>query len=83
MMHYYRKVANLRFEIFKTINSINPKFMKDIFRRKSNAKVRPFVIIVKLMKVKPLSLSGIKSLTALGPKMWNHLPTEVKSETSF
>ena len=34
-------------EIFKTINNLNPSFMKDIFTSKVNPKVRPNNLIVK------------------------------------
>ena len=34
-------------EIFKTINNINPKFMKNTFKSKNNAKIRPFDIIAR------------------------------------
>ena len=46
-------------EIFKSINNINPKFMKDIFKPKSNDKIRPLDITVNKHR---------KSLTALNQK---------------
>ena len=38
-------LRTLAIEIFKTINNINSKLMKAIFKPKSSAKIRPFDII--------------------------------------
>lgn len=38
MMHYQRKVATLRFEMFKTINNINSKFIKNVLDLKVTLK---------------------------------------------
>ena len=54
--------------------------MQDIFKPESDAKIRPFYIILNARKTTKF---GSKSLTALGPKIWNHLSAEVKIETSF
>ena len=43
-----KHLRTLGSEIFKTINNINPKFMKNIFKSKNNAKIRPFNIIARL-----------------------------------
>ena len=42
-------------EIFKTINNINPKFMKNIFKTKNNAKIRPFDIIARLKNTESIT----------------------------
>ena len=41
------KTRILATEIFKTINNLNPSFMKDIFTSKVNPNVRPNNLIVK------------------------------------
>ena len=41
-----KRLRNLATEIFKTVNNLNPSFMKDIFTSKENAKVRLNNIIV-------------------------------------
>ena len=51
-------------EIFKTINSLNPFFMKDIYISKVNPKVRPNNHIVKRHNA---TKYGTKRLTTLGP----------------
>ena len=42
-----RRLRTLAVEIFKTLNKINPPYMKNIFRPKKNSKVRQNDIIVK------------------------------------
>ena len=42
-----KRLRNLATEIFNTINSFNPSFMKNIFTSKENARVRPNNIVVK------------------------------------
>ena len=54
--------------------------MKNIFAPKTNAKIRPNDIIVSHHNTATYS---DKSLTALGPKIWNKLHTNIKSLTSI
>ena len=75
-----KPLGTLAFEIFKIINNTSPKFMKNIFKPKSNTIIRLFEIIVNARKTTKF---GNKSLIVLGPKIWNQIPTEIKSETSF
>ena len=42
-----KRLRDLALEIFKTMNDLNPSFMKSIFLEKLNAKVRPKGILVK------------------------------------
>ena len=62
-------------EIFKTINNINPSHIKNIFTPKTNAKIPPHDFIVRHHNT---ATDGDKSLTALGPKIWNKLPINIK-----
>ena len=75
-----RRLRTLAVEMFKTLNEINPPYMKNIFTPKENAKVRQNDIIVKRINT---SRFGTQSLRSLGPKIWNNLPSNIKSETSF
>ena len=43
-----KRLRTLAIDTFGTINNVNPKFMKDIFKPKSNAKIRPFEVIVNV-----------------------------------
>ena len=59
-------------EIYKTINNI--------FTPKTNAKIRPHDTIARHHNT---ATYGDKSLTALGPKIWNKLSANIKSLTSI
>ena len=67
-------------EIFKTINNLNPIYMKDIFQLAiSDRPVRQHHTH-NLKKVWMRTTTfGTKSLTSLGPIIWNKLPTHLKS----
>ena len=79
-----KRVRVLAIEIFKIVNNLNPNFMKDKFTPKLHPKVRPKVrpngILVKHHNT---ITYGTKSLKALGPKIWNQLPEDLKSEISY
>ena len=75
-----KRLRNLATEIFKTVNNLNPSFMKNIFTSKENARVRPNNIVVKSHNS---ATYGDKSLMTLGLKIWNALPEKIKSETLY
>ena len=60
----------------KTVNNLNPNYIKDIFTPKLHPKVRPNDILVKHRNT---ITYGTKSLKTLGRKMWNQLPKDIKS----
>ena len=75
-----RRPRTLALEFFKTLNDLNPAFMKNLFakrevskRRKNNLEI-PNRNTVKF---------GDKSIRSLGPHIWNGLPEEIKNETSY
>ena len=67
-------------EIYKSINSINPSFMNEIFRlRVTSRMVRSqYRLNLDIPKVNQVSF-GNKSIRSFGPKIWNSLPPHVKS----
>ena len=73
-----KRLRTLATEVFKTINNINPSDMKNIFTPKTNAKIRRII-----QKTHNIATYSDKSLTALRPKIWNKLPTNIKSLTSL
>ena len=42
-----RRIKTRAIEIFKTVNKLNPNFIKTIFTSKTNSRVRPFDLLVK------------------------------------
>ena len=74
-----RRLKTLAVEIFKTLNEINPPYIKNIFTPKENAKVRRNGITVNRINTSRFSTQSLRSL---GPNIWNNLPSNIKSETS-
>ena len=74
-----KQLRVLAIEIFKTVNHLNPNYMKDIFTPKLHPKVRPNDILVKHHNT---ITYRTKSLKTLGPKIWNQSPRDIKSEIS-
>ena len=79
----YRKLS---LEIFKTINNLNPEYMKDIFVKNQD----PYGLRNNSRHRYDLINQGFKaftywesSLRVLGPKVWNSLPEHFKSETNL
>ena len=73
-------VKRLRFlcvEIYKTINNLNPSFMKQIFElRETNRNVRQkYRLNLNIPNYNQVTF-GKKSLRIFGPKIWNRLPLD-------
>ena len=75
-----KRLRNLALEVFRTINDINPEYMKDIFIKNTSSLSNPNNLKVHYHRT---SKYGDKSLKTLGPKIWNSLPCDIKNETSF
>ena len=75
-----KRLRNLALEIFRTINDLNPNFMKSIFSGKLNARERPNDVLVKVCK--PATF-GDKSLATVRPKISNALRQNMKVENSY
>ena len=75
-----KRLRVLAIEIFKTLNSFNPSYMKDIFTPKSICRIHPNNIAVKCHQT---ARYGDKSLRCLGPKIWNSLPENIKAEPCY
>ena len=75
-----RLKRNLCVEIYKTLNDLNPSFMREIFEtRKTKRAVRErYKINLEIPRVNQASF-GTKSLRFYGPKIWNSLPYHIKS----
>ena len=78
------RLRSLSIEMFKTLNSINPTFVNDIFElRKTNRAIRnqykPNLEVPIINQV----TFGAKSIRYLGPEIWNTLPFDIKSSESL
>ena len=76
-------VQRLRFlciEIYKTINDLNPEYMKDIFIRQDTIRQRRKQNENNLKVPRKNTVKfGANSLSSLGPKIWNSLPSHIKN----
>ena len=82
-MNIYR-LKFLCTEIYKSINSLSPLYIKDIFQ--PNITNRPVRTQqqnnLKTPKANQITF-GTNSLTSLGPKIWNSLPGHIKSSENL
>ena len=67
-------------EIFKTINDLNPSFMKEIFTMNTNSGRNGTKLLVKTQNTKRY---GSNTLRALGPKIWNDLPNNIRAASNL
>ena len=75
-----KRLRNLALEIFKTLNHLNPEYMKEIFYKTTNLTHRPFNIKVNQNNT---TKCGSKNLRNLGPHIWNSLLQQIKEETDY
>ena len=75
-----RRIKFLCQEIYKTIHSLNPPYMKTIFQLEIPKRQRRKKDHLNLVTHRPNNVSfGEKSLKVTGSKIWNILPYEIKS----
>ena len=67
-------------EVYKTLKSLNPCFMQELFKlKKTNRNVRSkYKLNLNIPVVNHVNY-GTKSLRNFGPKIWNSPPHHVKS----
>ena len=71
-------------KIYKTINNLNPNFMRDLFSwTEANRLVREKNVINLNILVHNQVTFGSKSLRVFGPKVWNSLPYHIKSSENL
>ena len=81
---YVSKYRSWCIEVFKTLNDINPTFIKEIFKlRMTNCPIREnYNLNLEIPKSNQVR-SGTKSLRYLGPKVWNSLPYHIRSSDNL
>ena len=67
----------LAIEIFKTLNNMNPSYMKEIFNTYTSRKNTRQHLNLNSQSYKTKRF-GFRSLRVLGPILWNSLPNEIK-----
>ena len=79
-----KRKHKLCIEIYKTLNNLNPSFMKEIFElRLSSRPVREqYKLNLNIPRKKQVPF-GTKSLESLVPKFWKNLPYHIKSAENY
>ena len=75
-----KRLRTLALEVFKTLNNMNPEYMKEIFHKTAFSTHRPLNLEVNENHT---TKYGNKSLRCLGPHIWNSLPNQIKTETDY
>ena len=70
-----KRLRTLETEIFKTLNDINPNYMKEIFYLSLHEKHKKYDLFVHRRNT---TNYGNHSLSVFGPYIWNSLPEEIK-----
>ena len=79
-------ISTMVYKIFKTLNNLNPVFMKDIFHYSPNVTHKKHNLYIHTQNTTKF---GNKSLRAFGANIWNTLPEScsmpeyIKSTTSL
>ena len=75
-----KRLRTLATEIFKTLNDINPNYMKEIFYLSPHETHKKYDLFVHSRNT---TKYGNHSLRVLGPHIWNSLPEEIKKVSSL
>ena len=71
-------------EIYKTINNLNPEFMRDLFSlRETSRLIREKYMLNLSIPVHNQVTFGSKSFRVFRPKVWNSLPYHIKSSENL
>ena len=75
------RLRALCFEIYKTLNDLNPCFMKDIFKERENrhSNRHNYIDVPMVNQV----TYGKHSMCSLGHTNWNSLPEHIKSSDTL
>ena len=69
-------------EMYKTLNNINPSYMKNIFIKSHSRRSKSYEYNLQVPK-RNQKLFGTRSLSVLGPIVWNFLSNEMKFAQSL
>ena len=75
-----RRLRNIETEVFKTLKNKNPTYMNELFETQSNSLIRANNLKIPIRNSVTF---GDSSLRCLGPKIWNSLPDNIKTCTTY
>ena len=71
-------------EICRTVNGLNPSYMKNVFKKSDTSRSKRTQHQNNLIVPRPNYYEfGTESFTSLGSKIWNSLPVNIKSAEMF
>ena len=73
-----RRLRTLAIETFKTLNDLNPAFMKNLLAKQEVSKRRRNKLEIPNRNTVKY---GDESIRSLGPHIWNDLQEEIKNDT--
>ena len=80
-------VQRLRYlcaEIYRTVNGLNPSYMKNVFKKSNTLRSKRMQHQNNLSVPQPNYYEfGTKSLASFGPKVWDSLPINIRSAETF
>ena len=79
-----KRKYKLCIERYKTLNNLNPSFLKEIFELRlcSRPAREQYKLILNIPRKKQVAF-GTKCLESLGPKNWNNMLYHIKSAKYF
>lgn len=77
-----KRMRLLTIEIFKTLNKLNPSYMRNIFYRSVQRRSERLKFNIETQTYNQAKY-GKNSLRVLGPMLWNSLPNDIKSLNSL
>ena len=79
---HHRNLHYLATELFKTTLGLTPKFFDELFKQKETRIINRNHSLFKSRKVKT-TLHGKESLSYLGPKIWDLIPSTIKENNNL
>ena len=75
-------MQNLCTEIYKTLSTLNPQYMQELFERNLSSYSTRRPNDLKIPRVNQVSY-GSRSIRFEGAMLWNHLPEHIKSSENL
>ena len=75
-----KRLRLLALEIFKAFNENCPTFIKDYFEKNENSVSKKYDLKIP---IRNSATFGENSLRSIAPRVWNSLPEQLKTETSY
>ena len=75
-----KRLKTLALEVFKTLNNMNPEYMKEIFHKTAFSTYRPLNLEANENQT---TKCENENLRCVGPHIWNSLPNQMKCKCNL